>query len=198
MDLVDLNRRAVQRCVELVAGVDAAALERPTPCAGWTLGDLLAHMLAQHRGFAAAADGNGRDRAAWEVRPLGPDPAAEYEAAARRVQASFGADGVLDRECWLPEFSEDSPFPGRMALTFHLVDYVVHGWDVAASLGVEADFSPDLVAAAQRIAEQVPTGSVREEPGAAFGPALPAEPTASPMDALLLHLGRNPSWPKVG
>jgi uncharacterized protein (TIGR03086 family) len=198
MDLVDLNRRAVERSIELAAGVDGAALARPTPCGGWTLGDLLAHMVAQHRGFAAAADGNGRDWAAWEVRPLGPDPAAEYESAARGVQSSFAVDGVLDRDFWLPEFREDSPFPGGMAIGFHLLDYVVHGWDVAASLGAEADFSADIVAAALGIAEQVPTGPVREQPGSPFGPALPVDhPTTSPMDRMLLHLGRSPAWPKV-
>lgn len=32
-------------------------MSRPTPCAGWSLRDLLARMTVQHRGFAAAAAG---------------------------------------------------------------------------------------------------------------------------------------------
>ncbi len=75
---------------------------RPTPCGEWTLGDLLTHMSVQHRGFAAAAEGNGADRSAWRPRPAAGDPVAEYAAAADRVLRAFGVPaprdaGQLDR-----------------------------------------------------------------------------------------------------
>ena len=57
MDVRELDRRAVRASVDMVAKVTIEDLGRPTPCAGWTLADLLAHMTAQHRGFAAAAEG---------------------------------------------------------------------------------------------------------------------------------------------
>jgi gas vesicle protein len=40
-----------------VTQLTPADLTRPTPCAGWTLHGLLAHMTTQHYGFAAAAAG---------------------------------------------------------------------------------------------------------------------------------------------
>lgn len=93
--------------------------------------------------------------------------------AAETAVTAFAADDILDRSLWLPEIRADEPFAAPVAIGFHLVDCVAHGWDVAAGIGVEAEFEPDLVAAALSIAEQVPTGAAREAPDAAFGPVLP-------------------------
>ena len=84
IDIVTLDAQAVRASVDLVAQMTAQDLARPTPCADWTLHDLLRHMIAQHHGFAAAADGDG-DLAQWRIRPLGGDPVAAYRAAAERV-----------------------------------------------------------------------------------------------------------------
>lgn len=195
-DVVGLNRRVVQRSVEIVAAVTADQLGLATPCAGWTLEDLLRHMIAQHHGFAAAAEGSSTELSVWEVHPVGDDPAGAYAAAADRLVTAFGADGVLGRALWLPEVRTGGPFPAPTAIRFHLVDYVVHGWDVAASIGIGADFEPDLVAAALSIAEQVPIGAAREIQGAAFAAALPVSADQPPMDRMLRLLGRSPSWPQ--
>ncbi|WP_328581822.1 TIGR03086 family metal-binding protein [Streptomyces sp. NBC_00370] len=193
-DLIELDRRAVERSAEIVDGVDIASLERPTPCAGWTLRDLLGHMTAHQHGFAAAADGAVSDRADWAAAAVGPEPSWEYRTAAERVTAAFAADGVLDRPFWLPEVRDGGPFPGRVAVGFHLVDYVAHGWDVAATLGVEASYAPDVVEAALSIARKVPTGADRLRPDASFAPVRPHEADASPMDRMLSLLGRDPAW----
>jgi uncharacterized protein (TIGR03086 family) len=194
-DLLELHRRVVQRSVEIVQAVTAEQLGRATPCSGWTLEDLLGHMIAQHLGFAAAADGNDGDPSVWDVHPVGDHPAGAYEAAAERVLTAFSAEGVLERRFWLPEIRDGGPYPATMAIGFHLVDYVVHGWDVAVSIGVDSEYAPDLVAAALGVAEQVPTGGVRRLPGAAFAPVLSVAADGSPMDRMLLLLGRSPAWP---
>jgi uncharacterized protein (TIGR03086 family) len=194
IDVVVQNRRAVRASVEVVTPVTAADLGRPTPCAGWTLADLLAHMIAQHHGFAAAAAGRGADPRAWRIRPLGADPAATYAAAAAEVITAFAADDVLTARFALPEFSTEVTFGGRRAIGFHLLDYVVHAWDVARARGVALDLPEDLVRAALPVAEAVPDGPGRREPGAAFAPRLPVPAGAGPMDRLLLLVGRSPDW----
>jgi uncharacterized protein (TIGR03086 family) len=97
-------------------------------------------MTAQHEGFAAAAAGEGGDLARWQPQARtgasAADLAEAYTAAAERVIRAFGADGVLDREFELAGFSMMPRFPAVQAISFHLVDYVVHGWDVARSLGL--------------------------------------------------------------
>ena len=192
-DLVDFDRRAVERSVVVVASVTASDLDRATPCAGWTLGDLLGHMIVQHDGFAAAADGAPADLSRWVANPVGHDPAVEYSAAAARVVGAFAGHDP-DRGFWLPEIRDGGPFPAAMAIGFHLVDYVVHTWDVAVSMGVGVVFDDDLVVAALRIAERVPAGAAREVEGAAFKPVLPIPTGSSAIARLLLVLGRDPSW----
>ncbi len=54
-DIRDLDRRALETTVEIVAAVTAGQLQLPTPCAEWTLRQLLGHIIGQHYGFAAAA-----------------------------------------------------------------------------------------------------------------------------------------------
>ncbi len=193
-DVADLDHRAVRASVEIVSGVTINDLNRATPCTDWTLGELLAHMTVQHDGFAAAAAGRGADPAVWTVQPLGDDPVAEYAAAAERVLAAFAEPGVLEREFSLPEISPALRFPGAQAIGFHFIDYVVHGWDVARALRIRYELSPDLARAALPIAQAVPDGKRRLQPGAAFRPGLPAPADAVALDQILSALGRSPDW----
>jgi uncharacterized protein (TIGR03086 family) len=195
-DLVALDALAVRASVELVERARPADMARPTPCADWTLHGLISHMTAQHYGFAAAAGGDG-DLARWRPRRLGSDPAAEYRASAETVLAAFSADGVLDRQFPLPEFAAGPDFPARQAVSFHLVDYVVHSWDVAKALGLQVHFTRELLDTALQVAQAVPDGAARLAPGAAFSPAV-AGRDASPLDRIVAVLGRSPDWERPG
>lgn len=192
-DLRVMDERAVRASVEIVAQAAQDDLGGPTPCAEWTLGDLIAHMTAQHRGFAAAARGDGAGLGHWAVRPLGADPAGAYAAAAEEVLAAFAEPGAAERTFALPEFGAGAAFPGAQAIGFHFIDYVVHGWDVARAAGLPYDLDPDVAGAALPIALAVPGGDHRLKPGAAFGPALPTSEHAAPLDRILTALGRSPS-----
>ena len=130
----------------------------------------------------------------WEVRPF--ERLGDYADAAADVLAAFEEPEVPHREFELPEFRPVSRFPAARAIGFHLIDYVVHGWDVARSLGLKYDLAPELAEPALRIALAVPDGASRLEPGAAFGPAL-AVAGADPMHRILTFLGRSPDWPHV-
>jgi uncharacterized protein (TIGR03086 family) len=193
-DIRSPHRRAVQASVAVVSRVQPADLGRPTPCAGWTLGDLLAHMTVQHLGFAAAAGGRGADPAVWVSGPLGPDPAADYARAAGQVLDAFAGEDVPQRPFALPEISTAVTFPGRQAIGFHLVDYVAHGWDVARSLGLPYELDAQVLDAALRVARAVPDGEARLAPGAAFRPVLPVPADAPALDRIVALLGRSPDW----
>jgi uncharacterized protein (TIGR03086 family) len=104
-------------------------------------------MTAQHYGWTAAAAGHGADLSVWQPGPPVADPIGEYAEASRRVLEAFSEDGVLDREFALAEISPDLRFPAAQAISFHFIDYLVHGWDVARSLGVDYQPEPDLLAA---------------------------------------------------
>jgi uncharacterized protein (TIGR03086 family) len=194
--IVDLDARVVEATVSVVSRAGLADLDRPTPCAGWNLGRLIGHMTSQHYGWIAAATGHGADLARWQPGPPAADPVGEYAAAARRVLEAFSADGVLDREFALAEISPVLRFPAAQAISFHYIDYLVHGWDVARSLGVDYRPEADLLAAALPVALAVPGGQARTRDGAAFAPGLPVPAQAGLLDQILVRLGRSPSWPR--
>ena len=197
-DLRPFHRRAVEASVDVVASVTVGDLDRPTPCAGWSLADLLAHMTVQHNGFAASARGNGADLEIWQpgrvTDAVNADPVGAYRAAAADLLDAFNVEGVLEATFALPEFGPDATVPGAMAIGFHFVDYVVHGWDVARSIDVPFTLPTDVVRAVLPVALDVPDGDFRAADGAPFGRALTPADGSSDLDRVLRHLGRSPAW----
>jgi uncharacterized protein (TIGR03086 family) len=191
----DGHARAVRLTTHIADQITPNDLTRATPCAGWTLADLLAHMIVQHRGFAVAATGAQSALPEWEPRPLSADPVAEYDAAAEEVIAALADETVADREIWLPELAP-RPFRAIDALTFQLVDDVVHAWDLARALDVPLSVDEDLAEAALAIGLRVPGDPARRGPGFPFAAGRPAPADASALDRTLLALGRSPAWPR--
>ena len=197
MDLIDADAQAVRATLELTSRIKPEDLTRPTPCASWDLRALLAHMTVQHEGFAAAASGRGLSEAVWRPRPQEPQPVSAYALSAEAVLAAFAGDDVLERPFHLLEIRPE-PLPGRVAVGFHLVDYVAHGWDVAATLGIPWEPPIEAVEAALPIARAVPDGERRLQPGASFAPGLPVTPETPPAIEFLAILGRSSTWqPKL-
>jgi uncharacterized protein (TIGR03086 family) len=200
VDILPFHRSAVLQSIDVVDTVALTDLERATPCEGWNLADLLAHMTVQHRGFAAAARGLGADLDVWRVEnvvdAVRADPGGAYSEAAHDVLDAFALDGTADASFALPEFGEGAAFPGAMAMGFHFVDYVVHGWDVAASLGVGFEPPADVIEAVLPLVLAVPEGEFRTMAGAPFAPAVEQGGTGD-FDRILRHLGRNPDWPSA-
>ncbi|TDU73615.1 TIGR03086 family metal-binding protein [Streptomyces sp. KS 21] len=189
-----LDDRAVRESIAVVRQVNVEDLTRPTPCSAWNLGQLLAHMTAQHRGFAAAARGDGGDLTHWKAEAPGPEDVGRYVAAAEAVLAAFTEVGTEDQEFALPEFGTGAVFPAIQAIGFHLLDYVVHAWDVTRVLDLPFTADPDVLDAALPIALAVPDGARRTQPGSAFAPSLPSPTDSNALTRILMHLGRPLSW----
>jgi uncharacterized protein (TIGR03086 family) len=186
-NILELHRRATDSVLSVVARVRDADLDRPTPCAGWDLRTLLAHMIGQDHGFAAAALADVSTEA-FEPRAASVEA---HAAGAAVVVAAFAAADP-ERDVLMPEFGARLPF--RTVVGFHLVDTLVHGWDVAASLGGGVWYDDDLVAAVLEQAEAVPGGDMRTAPGAAFGPVRTEAEAATGWVRTLALLGRDPRW----
>ena len=165
----ELHRRAVDGIRPVLARITPADLDRPTPCAGWALRALLEHMAGQDHGFAATVratrTGEEVDVAAFAPRPVGADPAPALTAGLDDLVAAFAQVGDEDGPVLLPEFGTRAPVP--VVVHMHLIDTLVHGWDVAVATGQDTSaIAPELVAAAHR--QLVPTAEMRRRYGA-FG-----------------------------
>ncbi|GAA5066330.1 TIGR03086 family metal-binding protein [Nocardia callitridis] len=190
-----LHARSVRLSTDIVARVTPDQLDNETPCAAWHLRELLAHMSTENSGFAAAARGAGEAEGLWTAREYA-DPVAAYQSASAEVVAAFADENVFDRPVRLPEIAPGFDIPAESAIGFHLVDSVVHAWDVASAIGVTVPVDHELAAEALRIARAVPDDEGRLLDGAAFAPALAAADDQPVLDQILRLLGRSPTWPQ--
>lgn len=198
-NFVELDRLAALETLRLVRGAAVAAdgggkeiWDRPTPCSGWSMLDLLGHMTAQNHGFAAAARGEGGLPAHWRVPDIAADPARAYAESVAVTIVPFAEAGGGDREFVLPELGRT--FPGRVAVSFHFLDLAVHAWDLARTLGTEVQLPCGIWESALRVARRVPTGEQTRGPGAFFAPARPTSGRVTPLTETLALLGRSPQW----
>jgi uncharacterized protein (TIGR03086 family) len=192
-DLVGAHRSALLTSAAIVDGVQLDHLDRPTPCGEWSLRDLLAHMIGQNYGFADAIDGQGGDPAVFADVPVGEWPAADYQSSVDRVVSAFGTPGALEREVEVAVLRGGVTLPGSQVIGFHLVDYVVHGWDVARSIGVVPLFDRTVLQIALEVAEAVPDRARSQDAQAPFRPTVPTA-SADLLDRIVANLGRSPDW----
>ncbi len=139
--------------------------------------------MSQDQGFAAAARGDGDRLSAWRGGDLGDDHYAAASDSADLVARAF-ADVALDAESAPPELG--GRFPAALAVSFHLVDLVVHAWDVAAAIGAPWEPAGDLVEASLKVAVLVP--------GKAGAPASRSARPCRPRAARRRRSACSPCW----
>jgi uncharacterized protein (TIGR03086 family) len=193
-DLRVLHRRALQVSVDVVNQVTPDRLGLPTPCAEWDLGQLIAHMIGQNLGFAAAARGERNGVEAFAPVAVADDPAGRHAESAARLAEDFAAPGFEERSLWLAEIRGGGFYPAQTAVGFHLVDSVAHGWDVARALDLPVAFDDEVLEAALVISLAIPDGPPREQPGAAFRPSVRVGGDTDLLGRVLALLGRSPDW----
>jgi uncharacterized protein (TIGR03086 family) len=182
-----MYERALRHTGAVVAGTKRDQLGDPTPCAEWTVRDVLNHLIGGCLSFAAGGAG--------ESRPLddgvdhcAEDHVGEFDRAAKEALEAFSQPGALEKEFTMPWGAS----PGAAALGLALADAVVHGWDIAKGTGQEIQIEEDIAAALYGMTSQMmePKGSYPR--GDAFGPPVEVPEDAPAADKLLGYLGRRP------
>jgi len=186
-DILLFLDRAIAAVEPVVESVSVADHVRSTPCKGFDLGALVAHLVGGLRGFADVGEG----------KPLrfDADPdlkteraGVEYRKASDRLVAAFREPGMLERSFAMPW----GDTTGAQLIGFELIEVVVHGWDISRSLGRTAPFDDDLVEAALFGARLWVDDSTRTPQ--LFGPEVPVSAGAPALDRLVGFLGRQPDW----
>jgi uncharacterized protein (TIGR03086 family) len=143
MDGLDSLDRARSEFERRLRAVEVEQWSLDTPCAGWTVRDVVNHVVGGNRMAVALLAGASRDeaRAARGVDALGDDPIAAFEPSADELAASFAAPGARDRIC----HHGVGDIPGEQLLGFRTADYALHAWDLARAIGGDEQLDDALV-----------------------------------------------------
>jgi uncharacterized protein (TIGR03086 family) len=171
----------------LVAEVDRNDMDLSTPCPSWTTRDLLNHVVGGATMFADAFGGAGLHDISGRMPDLvGDDPLGAFQEAAGRFAAAAADPEALERKFTLPWGTMD----GATVLRFLAFDLLVHSWDLATTLGREVEVRDDLVVSVGAFAHRALDPWTRD--GVNFGPPVEADPSATPLEALVAFAGRTP------
>jgi uncharacterized protein (TIGR03086 family) len=178
-NVADRYRRLAATMTERIAAVPEEAWSAPTPCEGWTVRDLVGHLIDVHRRFQSLVDRDLVDHPAVEDDPVGA-----WQAVRDQMQADLEDPAKVDQEY---EGRLGRSTFGKSVDGFVCFDLVVHGWDLAHATGQDATIDDQDV---ERVQAQVDAmGDVMRANGVIADP-LEVGPDASAQEQLLAALGR--------
>jgi uncharacterized protein (TIGR03086 family) len=185
MDAIELLPSAAEDFGRRVHAVAPEAWDNPTPCADWTVRDVVNHMVGEHRWAPELLRGATVEEVGdrFEGDQVGDDPVAAWDAAIYESLTAW-AQTPPDRAVHL----SFGPTPAAEYAEQMLLDLVVHGWDVARGAGVDERMD-------ERAVRHV-LGYVSGQADALSGSGLFGDPvevsSEDPQDRLLALLGRRP------
>lgn len=164
-----------------------------TPAREWTVADLVAHLVDEHRWAAPLLHGQDLATAGKIVEGtrslpvdggIGANLAEEWDEAAVGSADAFSADGALNRTVELSR----GPTPARTYIEEMIIDLVVHGWDLGTAIGYPGELSAELVDAVYDAVKGLDLSSF----GDMFAPPVEVSDDASTLDKLIAATGRDP------
>ncbi|MDR1825510.1 MAG: TIGR03086 family protein [Bifidobacteriaceae bacterium] len=166
----------------LIEQVTEAQLAWPTPDEGWTVADLLKHVVRVTGMITLPGD------AKMPAVPDGATPAQQFAAAAAAARVAWdgpaGTAGLTEPTRVPP----DRTVPKAEALLFFSQEFMVHGWDLATALNLPAE-APAPAAQAVLAYAKATTATTRPA-GGPFGPVVEVASDAGTTRQLAAYLGR--------
>jgi uncharacterized protein (TIGR03086 family) len=180
MDPVMLFSKATARGCDVMVGVSADQLALPTPCAEWSVQDLIDHMVGSTEYLRAALGGR-------EPVPVTGATVNDYQAGRAEVLAGLVEPGALERTCRSP-LGFDWTIEQATAGTF--MDNLIHTWDLATATDQDPALEAELVEMC--IAMFLPDMPERGRAGGLIGAEVMVGADATAQDRLLAAMGRQP------
>ena len=176
------------------AAVTEANQQAPTPCAEWTVVQVLQHAAGDQLAWAAAI-GVGTGPAGNPFAPSGRlDGGVDELVKPALAAARAGWAQVRAADDAVPTPLPQGPQPAPIAAGACALDAAVHAWDIAAALGrpgvLPAELAARLLPAARAVVEPLRVYG-------AYAAALPSQPGDDAAAELLRYLGRDPHWTGV-
>src|ERR1035437_7527275 len=150
MESLQLLSRSRAQFESRLAAVRGEDLGRPTPCPGWDVATLVAHVINGDRMAIALLDGASVEESLSGLRPVGPDDDAVelFAAVGTELDQRFAQPGALERVVHHPV----GDVPGGMLLGFRAGDRTHHAWDLARAPVQDETLDSDVVAGLWAIA----------------------------------------------
>jgi nitrilase len=184
-EVPELYQRAVEHLGEIVHQVRDDQWEASTPCAEWSVRELVNHVTGENAWapslFAGRTIAEVGDQFDGDL--LGTDPVATWTTHAAGAVAAVHEPGAMDRTVHL-SFGD---FPGREYTMQLFADMLIHGWDLARAIGADEQLDPELVAALRAWFADM-ADAYRAAGAVGPRPSLPADADAQTM--LLADFGR--------
>jgi uncharacterized protein (TIGR03086 family) len=196
-DMVDLEP-ATTKLAEVVQGIPEGMLNAPTPCADYSLGDLLDHVSGSLLAFTAAAakdSGEETARGPWgDAAHLGDD----WRSRLPRDAAAL-AQAWRDPAAWTGMTRAGGvELHGDIAGVIALDEVVVHGWDVARASGQPYECDERLVEVVYEFVMGFAGPGHEENREGLYQPVVPVPDDAPLLDRLIGLTGRDPGWSPKG
>jgi uncharacterized protein (TIGR03086 family) len=187
MELMDLHRRAVEHWVARVAAVRNEQWGDPTPCAEWSVRELVNHVVSEELWAAPLLGGQTIEEVGnqFDGDVLGDDPQRRARTAADEAAAIVDAIVPGGGSVQLSYGEEDMGEYVRQLCADHLI----HGWDLAAATGADRSMDPELVA---EVGAWFAEREAMYRSGGAVGPRQSG--AGDPQSELLAGFGRASQW----
>jgi uncharacterized protein (TIGR03086 family) len=185
MDAAAAHARAAEEFARRLATVGPDDWDLPTPCADWTVTDLVRHAIGGNEMAVHLLAGAERDEvlAVLGRFELAPDRVAQFRSTASAVGDALTAGPP---PAVVHHLMGD--IPGDLLVQFRTTDLLVHAWDLARAIGGDEVLDSALVAAVhEQVAPMAPalaTSGVFDAPPRDLGEDAPEQ------DRLLNLLGR--------
>lgn len=179
---VELLDRAVAHARGSLALVTPRSMTAPTPCAGWDLRALLAHLDDSLASLHEAGS-------AQQVRLSSVSSTAGWPVEILRARAcQLLADWTMAEHARRPDvLVEDRPVASSVVAGAGALEIAVHSWDVSVACGSARPLPEDLAGCLLRLA---PVLVSRADRARRFAAPLPVPATATSGQRLLAFLGR--------
>ncbi|MFD5409216.1 TIGR03086 family metal-binding protein [Streptomyces nojiriensis] len=182
---IRLLEKALTHTTELLGHVTPDRYGRPTPCADFDVRALANHLVAGNPYYVVLAQGGAPDFSLFARDHIGGrQPGEVYAEGAKEVLAAWQAEGALERQMPLPGGGA-----GPRLADLHLLEAVLHGWDLATATGQDRAGDPDAVEEVLRTWYGNHPDEIRSRTGL-FGPSRTAPADAPALDRLAAYFGR--------
>lgn len=177
--------RAFASTRNVLANMKEVDLDASTPCASWTVRDLINHIVGGAHWFGASTEAGASADPGDQDWTEG-DVVASFDAGVARAIAAFDAPGAQEKIIKLP-FGD---FPGSVYMGLATSDTFTHGWDLARATGQSTDLDPELAEQLLEVAPLTVPDQFRGAEPMPFGPKADPPAGATAADRLAAFFGR--------